>query len=682
MAGVRLEQVTKVFPDGTRAVDAVDLEIRDGEFMVLVGPVRLREVDAAAARRRSRGGDRRADRCSATATSRVALERDRDMAMVFQNYALYPHMSVRENLAFGLRLRRMPKPERARRVDEVAGTLGLERLLDRKPAALSGGQRQRVAMGRAMVREPSAFLMDEPLSNLDAKLRVAMRAELVRLHERLGVTTVYVTHDQVEAMTLGHRVAVMRDGGVQQCAAPEELYDQPAEPVRRGLHRLAGDEPRRGDGRRRRAAVRRPRRCRCPPRADAAARAAIRVVLGMRPSDLALAGAHADPAAARLRVLAEVVERLGLRAARDLRRRRAAGRDRRRGRGVRRARRRRRRACSPTSGRSLFTAVLDGRAPVAVDDDARADGRRRPALPLRPRDGPGPAPCPRSRRAVSAVVVTGAALGLGRAVARASSPRRGSLVGLDRRRGGAGGRRARARRPRSRPSPATSATGTRTSAPPTRRQAAGGLAGWVNNAGDRRPGRRARGDAGGDRRRPAGAPARSDVRHGGGRPAPARAAGRGGSIVNVGSIQGVVAFPGYFVYQAAKAAVAMISRGVAVDYGDRGIRCNAVLPGTLDTPMTAATVARRAALGGRRRARAARPGRAAGGGRGADRLPALRARELRDRRGHPRRRRRDGALLPLPVAGQRGDATRGSRTAARARPSTPGPPRSPRARPR
>jgi multiple sugar transport system ATP-binding protein len=147
--------------------------------------------------------------------------------MVFQDYALYPHMTVEDNLGFGLKLRRVPGPERASRVREVAGTLGLDALLDRRPALLSGGQRQRVAMGRAMVREPTAFLMDEPLSNLDAKLRVSMRAELARLHERLGVTTVYVTHDQVEAMTLGQRVAVLRDGVLQQCDTPQRLFHDP-----------------------------------------------------------------------------------------------------------------------------------------------------------------------------------------------------------------------------------------------------------------------------------------------------------------------------------------------------------------------------------------------------------------------------------------------------------------------
>ncbi len=164
--------------------------------------------------------------------------------MVFQNYALYPHMTVDENLGFGLKLRRVPKQERQSRVGQVSGTLGLRALMSRRPAFLSGGQRQRVAMGRAMVREPKAFLMDEPLSNLDAKLRVAMRGELTRLHDRLGVTTVYVTHDQVEAMTLGQRVAVLRDGVLQQCDTPQKLFHRAGEPVRRRVHGLPVDERR------------------------------------------------------------------------------------------------------------------------------------------------------------------------------------------------------------------------------------------------------------------------------------------------------------------------------------------------------------------------------------------------------------------------------------------------------
>jgi len=226
MAQIVLDRVTKDFPGGVRAIDEVSLTVRDGEFMVLVGPsgcgkstllrmvAGLEEVTAGTI---SIGGR------DVTGLA----PRQRDVAMVFQNYALYPHMDVRRNLGYGLRVRRTPAAEIDRRVNEVAKLLGLEELLDRRPAALSGGQRQRVAMGRAIVREPSAFLMDEPLSNLDAKLRVGMRGELARLHERLGVTTIYVTHDQVEAMTLGQRVAVLRDGVIQQVDSPQALYSRP-----------------------------------------------------------------------------------------------------------------------------------------------------------------------------------------------------------------------------------------------------------------------------------------------------------------------------------------------------------------------------------------------------------------------------------------------------------------------
>jgi multiple sugar transport system ATP-binding protein len=229
--------------------------------------------------------------------------------MVFQNYALYPHLTVRGNLGFGLRLRRVEKSARDRRVDEVADVLGLAELLDRRPGALSGGQRQRVAMGRAIVREPAAFLMDEPLSNLDAKLRVSMRAQLTKLHERLGVTTVYVTHDQVEAMTLGSRVAVLRDGVLQQCDSPQELFHHPAnlfvaafigspamnlveadvdrDEVAFGGHRLAlpAGSPLRGRRR--------------------------RVILGIRPTDFDAAGPATDPVLPRIRIKVDVVEKLG-----------------------------------------------------------------------------------------------------------------------------------------------------------------------------------------------------------------------------------------------------------------------------------------------------------------------------------------------------------------------------------
>ena len=178
--------------------------------------------------------------------------KDRDIAMVFQSYALYPHMSVRDNLAFGLKLRKVPKSEIDKRISEAAGILQLEKLLDRKPKELSGGQRQRVALGRAIVREPAVFLMDEPLSNLDAKLRVQTRAEIARLHQRLGTTMVYVTHDQVEAMTMGQRIAVMSDGLLQQVGTPQQLYDHPDQPLRRGLHRQPVDELRRDSPPRRR----------------------------------------------------------------------------------------------------------------------------------------------------------------------------------------------------------------------------------------------------------------------------------------------------------------------------------------------------------------------------------------------------------------------------------------------
>jgi len=226
MARILLDGVTKVFGNDVVAVDDVTLEIGDGEFMVLVGPsgcgkstilrilAGLEEVTA---------GEVYIDDRQVT-----DLEpKERDIAMVFQNYALYPHMTVEQNLGFGLKLRKVGRDERSQRVRDVAHVLGLDKLLERKPAELSGGQRQRVAMGRAMVREPVAFLMDEPLSNLDAKLRVQMRAHFSKLHERLGTTTVFVTHDQVEAMTLGQRVAVMRDGVLQQVDTPQRLYAHP-----------------------------------------------------------------------------------------------------------------------------------------------------------------------------------------------------------------------------------------------------------------------------------------------------------------------------------------------------------------------------------------------------------------------------------------------------------------------
>jgi len=308
MGAIRLTELTKAFRHGPRAVDGVTLEIDDGEFMVLVGPsgcgksTLLRLI--AGIEEPTAGSVHIGER------DVTRLEpRKRDIAMVFQNYALYPHLTVRGNLGFGLRLRHVDKAARDRRVNEVADVLGLSELLERRPGALSGGQRQRVAMGRAIVREPAAFLMDEPLSNLDAKLRVSMRAQLTKLHERLGVTTVYVTHDQVEAMTLGTRVAVLRDGVLQQCDTPQELFHHPANlfvaafigsPAMNLVEAdVAGDEVVFGGYR-----VALP--------ADSALRGQRRrVILGVRPTDFEASGATTDPALPRMTVKAEVVEQLG-----------------------------------------------------------------------------------------------------------------------------------------------------------------------------------------------------------------------------------------------------------------------------------------------------------------------------------------------------------------------------------
>jgi multiple sugar transport system ATP-binding protein len=226
LAQVTFEGVSKIYPDGTRAVSDINLGIKDGEFMVLVGPSGCGKTTAL----RMVAGLEEISEGELKIGERVVNDvapRNRDIAMVFQSYALYPHLTVYDNIAFGLRLRKMPKQEIDSRVRDAARVLDLEPYLDRKPRALSGGQRQRVAMGRAIVRQPQAFLMDEPLSNLDAKLRVQMRAEISQLQNRLGVTTIYVTHDQVEAMTMGDRVAVMRKGELQQVASPQELYDEP-----------------------------------------------------------------------------------------------------------------------------------------------------------------------------------------------------------------------------------------------------------------------------------------------------------------------------------------------------------------------------------------------------------------------------------------------------------------------
>jgi multiple sugar transport system ATP-binding protein len=303
--GISLRKVTKVYSGDVLAIDAVDLEIDEGEFMVLVGPSGCGKSTLL---RLIAGLEEATEGAIVIAGDDVTEipPQERDIAMVFQNYALYPHMTVGQNLAFGLRIRKIAKAERERRVLDAARTLGLLDLLDRKPAALSGGQRQRVAIGRAMVREPVAFLMDEPLSNLDAKLRVSMRASLARLHAQLGVTTVYVTHDQVEAMTLGQRVAVMRDGRVQQVDTPQNLFNSPTNlfvaafigspsmnlveaDVGSGTIRFAGH------------ALALP---------DAIAPPIGRLLVGIRPTDFE-SSAGADPALPRMRVRAAVVEALG-----------------------------------------------------------------------------------------------------------------------------------------------------------------------------------------------------------------------------------------------------------------------------------------------------------------------------------------------------------------------------------
>jgi ABC-type sugar transport system ATPase subunit len=227
VARVLFDEVTKVYPGPVVAVEGLTLEVDDGEFLILVGPSGCGKSTAL----RMVAGLERISDGEITIGDRVVNDvppKDRDIAMVFQNYALYPHMTVERNLGFGLRRRRTPRDEVRRRVDEVGRMLGLEDLLGRRPGQLSGGQRQRVAMGRALVREPDVFLLDEPLSNLDAKLRVEMRAELKRLQDRLDVTTIYVTHDQVEAMTLGERIAVLSDGILQQVGHPQDVYDHPA----------------------------------------------------------------------------------------------------------------------------------------------------------------------------------------------------------------------------------------------------------------------------------------------------------------------------------------------------------------------------------------------------------------------------------------------------------------------
>ena len=308
MAEIKLDGVTKEYAGGVRAVDDVSLTIDSGEFMVLVGPsgcgksTLLRMI--AGLEVITNGDISIGDRVVTNLSPR-----DRDIAMVFQNYALYPHLSVAKNLGYGLRMRKTPKAEIERRVNEVASMLGLEELLQRRPGALSGGQRQRVAMGRAIVREPQAFLMDEPLSNLDAKLRVDMRGELAHLHERLGITTVYVTHDQIEAMTLGQRVAVMCDGRIQQVDTPQKLYREPANlfvAAFIGSPSMNLVEATVDDGHVEFAGYRVP----LAPGTAPAVAVGTRVILGVRPQDFEDA-AYADPAHPTIDVDVSVVEELG-----------------------------------------------------------------------------------------------------------------------------------------------------------------------------------------------------------------------------------------------------------------------------------------------------------------------------------------------------------------------------------
>jgi multiple sugar transport system ATP-binding protein len=305
VAEIVLDNLSKVFAGEVVAVDDVSLTIGSGEFLVLVGPSGCGKSTLL----RMIAGLEEVTAGTISIGERDVTNlppRSRDVAMVFQSYALYPHMTVRQNLGYGLKVRRTPKGEIAARVDRTAELLGLDQLLDRRPAALSGGQRQRVAMGRAIVREPKAFLMDEPLSNLDAKLRVSMRAQLSALHTRLTTTTIYVTHDQIEAMTLGQRVAVMRDGRIQQVDTPQELYRRPANlfvaafigsPAMNLVEaEIAGGELRFGG-----YAI---------PLPASGAPPAGRVIAGLRPEAFEDA-AFADPSLPQIDVQVEVVEELG-----------------------------------------------------------------------------------------------------------------------------------------------------------------------------------------------------------------------------------------------------------------------------------------------------------------------------------------------------------------------------------
>jgi len=313
MARVEFDDVSKVFADGTRAVDKLDLQITDGEFMVLVGPSGCGKTTAL---RMVAGLEDISDgvvRIGERVVNDLTPKR-RDIAMVFQSYALYPHLSVRDNIAFPLKIAKVPKDEIGRRVGEAARILDLEPYLKRKPRALSGGQRQRVAMGRAIVRQPAVFLMDEPLSNLDAKLRVQMRADIKKIQSKLGVTSIYVTHDQVEAMTMGDRVAVMRKGELQQVASPQELYDRPVNLFVAGfigspaMNMLEARVERAGGGV---AVVLGDARLELSDHPWLAPYDGQAIVLGIRPEDMEDAAIAGDDVGPRLRGRVELREALG-----------------------------------------------------------------------------------------------------------------------------------------------------------------------------------------------------------------------------------------------------------------------------------------------------------------------------------------------------------------------------------
>ena len=303
MATVKFDQATRIYPGNDKpSVDKLDIDVADGEFLVLVGPSGCGKSTSL----RMLAGLEEVNEGKIWIGDRDVTDlspKDRDVAMVFQNYALYPHMTVADNMGFALKIAGVDKSEIRKRVEEAAKILDLTQYLERKPKALSGGQRQRVAMGRAIVRSPQVFLMDEPLSNLDAKLRVQTRTQIASLQRRLGVTTVYVTHDQIEAMTMGDRVALLKDGILQQCATPREMYDQPEQRLRRRLHRLPGHEPPRGARHRGWRPVRQPP---SPVDRELLGKVGKEVIVGIRPEDLEVT-TNEDG----IELVVDVVEELG-----------------------------------------------------------------------------------------------------------------------------------------------------------------------------------------------------------------------------------------------------------------------------------------------------------------------------------------------------------------------------------